>query len=45
MKNPVYMQSPNGEVFTTSNPEYHKECTRLTQSKGKEARKEYAGVL
>ena len=42
MKNPVYMQAPSGEVFTTENPEYHKECTRLTMAKGKEARKEYA---
>ena len=38
----VYLQSPSGEVFTTSNPEYHKDCARLTQKAGKEARKEYA---
>lgn len=38
----VYMQTPNGEVFTTDNPEYHKDCARLTQKAGKEARKEYA---
>ncbi len=41
MKN-VYMKAPSGEVFTTSNPEYHKGCTRLTISAGKLARKEYA---
>ena len=40
----VYMQSPSGEVFTTSNPEWHKECTRLTVKAGKVARKEYARV-
>jgi hypothetical protein len=38
----VYMQSPSGEVFTTENPEWHKECTKLTAKAGKLARKEYA---
>lgn len=37
----VFMRSPNGEVFETSNPEYHKECERLSREKGKAARKEY----
>lgn len=41
MKN-VYMQAPSGEVFTTANPEFHKDCKRLSAAAGKEARKEYA---
>jgi hypothetical protein len=41
MKRDIYMQSPTGEVFTTSNPEYHKECRQLTQKEGKIARAEY----
>jgi hypothetical protein len=38
----TYMQSPSGEVFTTDNPEYHKDCKKLTIKAGKVARKEYA---
>ena len=38
----AYFQSPNGEVFQSDNPEWHKECTRLTVKAGKLARKEYA---
>lgn len=37
-----YMQAPSGEVFTTTNPEWHKECKQLTQKAGKIARAEYA---
>lgn len=41
MKNEVYMLAPNGEVFQTASPEYHKECRQLTQKEGKKARAEY----
>lgn len=38
----TYMQAPNGEVFETSNPEYHKDCTDLGHGqKGYAARQEY----
>lgn len=33
----AYMQSPQGFVFHTSNPEYHAECTRLSAKDGKAA--------
>lgn len=36
-----YMRAPSGEVFTTDNPHYHRECERLTRKAGKAARKEY----
>lgn len=38
----TYMQAPSGEVFTTENPDFHKECIKLTKVAGKAARKEYA---
>ena len=38
----MYMQSPTGEVFQTSNPEYHTECTKLTDVAGRIARRDYA---
>ena len=37
----TYLRTPTGEVFTSSNPEYHSECERLTQSAGKLARRAY----
>lgn len=40
---PTYMRSPTGEVFRTSNPEYHKECENLgAGAKGFAARQDYA---
>lgn len=39
----TYMRAPNGEVFETSNPEYHKDCEDLGHGqKGYAARAEYA---
>lgn len=39
----TYMRAPNGEVFETSNPEYHKDCEDLGHgTKGYAARREYA---
>lgn len=39
----TYMRAPTGEVFETSNPEYHKECENLGHgTKGYAARREYA---
>lgn len=38
----TYLRTPEGAVFTTEHPEYHKECHRFTQKEGKEAHKEYA---
>jgi hypothetical protein len=39
----VYMRSPYGEVFATSNPEYHKDCENLGGGdKGYSARQAYA---
>ena len=39
----TYMRAPSGEVFQTSNPEYHKECENLGNgTKGFAARQEYA---
>jgi hypothetical protein len=29
MSKTIYMEAPNGEVFATSNPEYHTECVRV----------------
>ena len=37
----IYMQSADGQVFTTEHPEYHKECTRLTREAGRIARRDY----
>lgn len=42
MSTVYYTQAPNGEVFTTGNPEHHKDCTRLSQGAGRAARREYA---
>ncbi len=36
-----YMRAPSGEVFTTSNPDWHKDSERLTQAAGKIARRDY----
>lgn len=36
-----YMRSADGTVFTTSFPEYHKDCEKLTLKAGKIARQEY----
>lgn len=33
-KNQYYVQTPTGEVFRTSFPEYHQECTILKNSEG-----------
>jgi hypothetical protein len=33
----IFMQDSTGVVFTTCNPEYHKDCVRLTQADGKAA--------
>lgn len=39
----VYMRSPYGEVFATSNPEYHEDCENLgSGDKGYAARQAYA---
>ena len=32
-----YMRAPDGDVFRTSRPEYHQDCTRLPHAKGVEA--------
>ena len=32
----VYMQTASGDVFRTTRPEYHKDCTELAASKGAE---------
>jgi len=37
-----YMRAPSGEVFTTDNPEWHKDCEKLTAKAGKIARRDYA---
>ena len=38
----VYMRSPSGKVFETSNPEYHKDCENMGSGKvGYAARKAY----
>lgn len=43
MAKTTYMRAPNGEVFETSHPEYHKECENLGGgAKGYAARREYA---
>lgn len=43
MSKKVYMRTPSGEVFATSNPEYHSECENLgSGTKGYAARREYA---
>lgn len=34
MKNRYYMQTTDGEVFSTANPEYHKDCTQLSHKYG-----------
>ena len=36
----VYLQSPEGFVFETCVPEYHKDCTKVSQAKGKDAMKQ-----
>lgn len=33
-RNTYYMQTAAGDVFTTSHPEYHKECATLTRAEG-----------
>ncbi len=38
----MYMQAPNGEVFETDTPEYHKEAKRITAKLGKELQKQAA---
>lgn len=35
-----YMQSPQGEIFTTQFPQFHKECTELSKRQGAQALKE-----
>ena len=37
----TYMQSASGEVFQTTNPERHKDCTKLTKQAGALARRDY----
>lgn len=37
----TYMQAPNGEVFTTSNPDWHKDSKPLSAKAGAKARQEY----
>ena len=37
-KKAIYMQAPNGEVFKTATPEYHKDCKPVTFAE----RQEYA---
>jgi len=32
-----YMRTPEGDVFRTTHPEYHQDCTRLTRAEGVEA--------
>lgn len=39
--NQVWLKTKEGTVFSTSHPEYHADCERLPQAKGKEARREY----
>ena len=34
MKNAYYMQTAAGDVFSTSYPEYHKECKQLSRAEG-----------
>lgn len=42
MKNATYMRAPDGQVFETSNPQYHPECENLgSGSKAYAARREY----
>lgn len=36
----VYLQTATGEVFSTTFPEYHKECTQLTKAEGERIYKE-----
>jgi hypothetical protein len=38
----TYMRASSGEVFTTENPEWHKDCEKLTAKAGKLARRDYA---
>lgn len=38
----AYMQEPDGHVFTTDNPEWHKSATRLTAKAGKVALRDQA---
>jgi len=33
-KRNYFMRTPSGEVFSTSFPEYHKECEQLTRAEG-----------
>lgn len=42
MTKEYYMLAESGEVFTTNNPEYHKECKQLSVAEGKRLRREYA---
>ncbi len=37
----TYVISPDGQVFETANPEYHKDCEVLSAKKGKALRAEY----
>ena len=34
MSKTYYMQTQNGDVFTTTRPEYHKDCAQLTKKEG-----------
>lgn len=46
MSRKTYMKSPSGEVFETSNPEYHKDCENLGGGdKGYAARREYVAKI
>lgn len=41
MAKTYYMKTPDGQIFTTAHPEYHKEWEQLPQTKGKELRRQY----
>lgn len=40
-KKELYFKAPNGEIFTSSNAEWHKDCEQLSNAAGKLAHKEY----
>lgn len=42
MAKTYYMQTQSGDVFRTNRPEYHKECTQLSEAKGKAAIREWS---
>lgn len=39
-KRTVFMKMPNGDVFETYHPEYHKECEEISRAEGQRLQKE-----